>query len=228
MSIGLIKRALELSKLDQENLRLKIKEWEANDLESTFFFRPYITAEAEPEHPPSGQLPKKEEMKNMKEFQGNSGGDDDWCEVLGSHEQCSQTFIYVHQTQWQKKLLEHYGNNISLIDATYKTTRYDLALFSFVLEQTWGTVWLVSSSPRLKLLNTSLKHCNSYVAGILCGTHNFSGQIIRRLNFWLLNRPFLVYKYTCVIFTANKRGSGGQTITNMVSVMMRKNLFYPC
>ena len=107
------KRALELSKLDQESLRLKIKEWEANDLESTFFFRPYITAEAEPEHPPSGQLPK-EEMKNMKGFQGNSGGDDDWCEVLGSHEQCSQTFIYVHQTQWQKKLLEHYGNNIHM------------------------------------------------------------------------------------------------------------------
>ncbi len=29
----------------------------------------------------------------------------------------------------KKKLLERYGNNISLIDATYKTTRYDLALF---------------------------------------------------------------------------------------------------
>ena len=68
-------------------------------------------------------------MKNMKGFQGNSGGDDYWCEVFGSHKQCSQTFFYVPQTQWQKELLKHYGNNISLIDATYKTTRYDLALF---------------------------------------------------------------------------------------------------
>ena len=123
------KRALELSKMDQENLRLKIKEWEANDPESTFFFRPYVTVEAKSEPPPSAKVPeveKKTEMKHMKGFQGNSGEDNDWSEVLGSHEQCS---LYVHQTQWQKKMLERYGNNISLIDATYKTTRYDLALF---------------------------------------------------------------------------------------------------
>ena len=31
------KRALELSKIDQENLRLNTKEWETNDPESTFF-----------------------------------------------------------------------------------------------------------------------------------------------------------------------------------------------
>ena len=77
-------------------------------------------------------LPDEEnetEVKNVRVFQGNSGDDDDWCEVLGSHKQCSQTFLYVHQTQWQMRLLERYGNNISLIDATYKTTRYDLALF---------------------------------------------------------------------------------------------------
>ena len=37
--------------------------------------------------------------------------------------------MYTMQTQWQKKLLERYGNNISLIDTTYKTTHYDLALF---------------------------------------------------------------------------------------------------
>ena len=71
---------------------------------------------------------KKCDIKNC--FNGNSGGgDSDWCEVLGSQDKCSQTFLYVHQTQWQKALLLRYGNNISLIDATYKTTRYDLALF---------------------------------------------------------------------------------------------------
>ena len=32
------KRARELSKIDQENLRLKIQEWEANNPECTFFF----------------------------------------------------------------------------------------------------------------------------------------------------------------------------------------------
>ena len=37
--------------------------------------------------------------------------------------------MWVHQTGWQKELLSRYGNTISLIDATYKTTRYELALF---------------------------------------------------------------------------------------------------
>ena len=38
-------------------------------------------------------------------------------------------FLLVHQEKWQKELLAKYGNDISLIDATYKTTRYDIALF---------------------------------------------------------------------------------------------------
>ena len=36
---------------------------------------------------------------------------------------------WVHQEEWQQKLLEKYGNIISLIDATYKTTKYDFPLF---------------------------------------------------------------------------------------------------
>ena len=38
------KRALELSKIDQENLRLKVNEWAVNDLENNFFLRPYMEA----------------------------------------------------------------------------------------------------------------------------------------------------------------------------------------
>ena len=37
--------------------------------------------------------------------------------------------LWVHQEDWQKDLMCKYGNCISLIDATYKTTRYDLPLF---------------------------------------------------------------------------------------------------
>ena len=100
------KRALELFKMDQENLRLKIKEWEANNPESTFFFRPYITVEAESEHLPSGQVPKEEkktEVKNMEAFQGNSG-DDYWCEVLRPDKHCSQTFLYVYTKPVAKEI----------------------------------------------------------------------------------------------------------------------------
>ena len=37
--------------------------------------------------------------------------------------------LYVHQEKWQQELLQKYGKTIAMIDATYKTTRYDLALF---------------------------------------------------------------------------------------------------
>ena len=55
-------------------------------------------------------------------------GDEDSTTVheTGSYK---QQLLWVHQTDWQKQLLVRYGNVISLIDATYKTTKYELALF---------------------------------------------------------------------------------------------------
>ena len=38
------------------------------------------------------------------------------------------SFLWVHQYKWQKDLLK-YGNTICLIDATHKTTKYELPLF---------------------------------------------------------------------------------------------------
>ena len=116
-----------MSKIDQENLRLKIEQWKI-DSNSNFFLRPFIKVE---ENGTVLKSAKEEEKKQgiLNCFNGNSDGDTKWCEVLGSQDKCSQTFLYVHQTEWQKGLLNRYGNNISLIDATYKTTRYDLALF---------------------------------------------------------------------------------------------------
>ena len=35
----------------------------------------------------------------------------------------SESLLWVHQVAWQQELLIRYGNYISLIDATYKTTR---------------------------------------------------------------------------------------------------------
>ncbi|XP_043930240.1 uncharacterized protein LOC122804449 isoform X1 [Protopterus annectens] len=40
-----------------------------------------------------------------------------------------QNFLFCYQTDWQKKLLKKYGNQITLLDATYRTTRYALPLF---------------------------------------------------------------------------------------------------
>ena len=41
----------------------------------------------------------------------------------------TQKLLYVHQEQWQQRLMVKYGNEISLLDATYKTTNYALPLF---------------------------------------------------------------------------------------------------
>ncbi|XP_056009107.1 uncharacterized protein LOC130051290 [Ostrea edulis] len=38
-------------------------------------------------------------------------------------------FLYVHQTPWQRQLLKRYGNEICLLDATYRTTKYSLPLY---------------------------------------------------------------------------------------------------
>ena len=41
----------------------------------------------------------------------------------------AQSLLWVHQEKWQMELLSRHGNEMSLIDATYKTTKYDLPLF---------------------------------------------------------------------------------------------------
>ena len=52
-----------------------------------------------------------------------------YVEKDSSNEEEGGNLLWVHQEEWQKELLCKYGNCISLIDATYKTTRYDLPLF---------------------------------------------------------------------------------------------------
>lgn len=46
--------------------------------------------------------------------------------------------LWIHQSKWQQELLARYGNTISLIDATYKTTKYDLALFFICVKTNVG------------------------------------------------------------------------------------------
>ena len=42
--------------------------------------------------------------------------------------------LFVHQSKDQRWLLERYGNEICMLDATYKTTRYSLPLFFVVVK----------------------------------------------------------------------------------------------
>ena len=47
-------------------------------------------------------------------------------DVLDSNE---QRLLFVHQTENERRLMKRYGNELGLLDATYKTTRYTLPLF---------------------------------------------------------------------------------------------------
>ena len=42
--------------------------------------------------------------------------------------------LFVHQTTLQQHLLNRYGNNLCLLDGSYKTTRYSLPLFFLALK----------------------------------------------------------------------------------------------
>lgn len=120
--IGLAKCALELSRLDQENLRLKVAGWKKSSPSSSHYFRPYIERD-EIDH----EKPVKSSIK-PGHFSGLTG-DYQENELQDSSNSCSQTLLWVHQEEWQRNLLVKFGNIITLIDATYKTTKYEVPLF---------------------------------------------------------------------------------------------------
>ena len=98
--IAKAKRALQLSVVDQENaVKLIGKQQEASP-DSKCYFRPYKCKD-----------PAKSNLKELESSDFDS------------------TLLWVHQEPWQQLLMTMYGNTISLMDATYKTTRYDLPLF---------------------------------------------------------------------------------------------------
>ena len=44
------------------------------------------------------------------------------------------SLLFVCQSKWQGRLLQKYGNELSFLDATYKTTCYALPLFFLVVK----------------------------------------------------------------------------------------------
>ena len=49
-----------------------------------------------------------------------------------------ESLLYIHQEKWQQVLLLKYGNTMSLIDTTYKTTKYELPLFFICVKTNIG------------------------------------------------------------------------------------------
>ena len=51
--------------------------------------------------------------------------------ILGNS---SISLLFVYQSKWQIDVIKRYGNEMILLDATYKTTRYGLPLFFMIVK----------------------------------------------------------------------------------------------
>ena len=62
---------------------------------------------------------KNQKLRNLKNY------------ILGNS---SNSLLFVYQSKWQMDLIKRYGNEMVLVDAAYKTTRYALLLFFMVVK----------------------------------------------------------------------------------------------
>ena len=103
-----------LSKIDQENVTSNLGKWEKENPEDNFFFRPY-------ELNPNGN------GEQLNEEDSDENEEEDI--TISEQSSLKHSLLFVHQSVWQRQLLAKYGNNLCLLDATYKTTKYALPLF---------------------------------------------------------------------------------------------------
>jgi hypothetical protein len=114
------------SKFDQENLQKKIECWKLKCPDEMFFFRPLVKYSEE-----SSSVHDNKEQSNDDDDEDD---DDDVDDVNVVFPESTNGLLFVHQTENQKRLLQRYGNELTLLDATYKTTKYSLALFFLVVK----------------------------------------------------------------------------------------------
>ena len=81
----------------------------------SFFFRPHSEQVNTPMEVPVLSENEKEEGDHCN---------DEEVRLTQERGEQSRKLLFVHQTAWQKRLLRLYGNEICLLDAKYKTTRY--------------------------------------------------------------------------------------------------------
>ena len=118
-----------LSRIDQENVASKVKAWTSVNEGDKIFFRPGLHEEPDVD----------DNQQNEMNDDGNDYGKEEPV-YLTKHTkgQDGKTLLFVHQNAWQRRLLERYGNDVCLLDATYKTTKYALPLFFVAVKTNFG------------------------------------------------------------------------------------------
>lgn len=102
--INKVKLKNRYSKIDQANVSKLVKDWQLEDPAVKLYFRSYG------------------DKNSFNVYDENANLIDEL--VLPQ-----QRLLFVHQSPDQQRLLERYGNNVCLLDATYKTTKYSIPLF---------------------------------------------------------------------------------------------------
>ena len=141
------KRRMRNGMIDQEYLEEKIKEWMREDPTVNIKFRrkftpndedPDLSDEDEDDDDEELEIRDTDYESEEDDDSEDDEEDDDSDEEEGNTKKKSKTqqakepkgkiklknsFLFVYQNDDQKRLLERYGNEICLLDATYKTTR---------------------------------------------------------------------------------------------------------
>ena len=109
-----------LSRIDQENVASIVKGWTSANEDDKIFFGP--------------RLHEDRDEDDTQQHEMNDDASDEGKEepvYLTRHTKAHnrKTLLFVQQNAWQRRLLKRHGNDVCLLDATYKTTKYALPLF---------------------------------------------------------------------------------------------------
>jgi hypothetical protein len=67
-------------------------------------------------------------------------------ERIGSDDETSADKVpFIHQSQWQRRMLQLYGQHTCLIDSTYKTSAYDMPLFAVCVPTNVGYSYVTTT-----------------------------------------------------------------------------------
>ena len=100
-----------------------VQEWERTSPEDCFFLQLKQDSTVSDDERPT--------TKNIcdEDFTDEDFTDEDLLGDCFTRSNTATPFLFIHQTKWQKRLLNLYGNEICLLDATYRTSRYALPVF---------------------------------------------------------------------------------------------------
>ena len=120
-----------------------MKEWKRIDPTAEFFYRKKNDENDEEEEEDEEEDIElegdddedEEEVDDEDEDNGDDDDDDDVDEKdIKSRKKLKNSLLFVYQTKEMRQLLSRYGNELCLLDATYKTTRYAIPLFFLVVK----------------------------------------------------------------------------------------------